>query len=254
MASSTDVVFDTTDLDFDRDVVAASRDVPVVVDFWATWCGPCRTLTPLLEEAVRARGGTVRLAKVDTDANPQVSASFGVRSIPTVIGFRDGRGVDQFVGAQPRRTLEAFLDQLLPSAADIAVREQDEEALRRALSDDPRHLEARLTLGRLLLARGAYAEAVEALRQAEHDPVGAGLLARAELAHQPQADPEAAAALALLDQDPEAAIAALVSAVRDSPSERKDRLRRVLIGVFSERGAADPLVERYRRQLARALY
>jgi putative thioredoxin len=248
------VIIDVSEPEFDELVVRASHERPVVVDFWADWCGPCRALAPVLEDAVQALDGAVVLARVDTDANPRVAAQFGVRGIPNVKAFRDGRVVDEFVGVQPRSAIDQFLAGLLPSQADLAVRSGDEQSLRDALDTDPRHLEARLTLGRLLLARGATGEAVEVLRLAEHDPVGAGLLTRAELAHDPLVDPEAAAALAALDNDPEQALEQLIDAITTAPPERRERLRRVLIGVFGELGQDDPLVQRYRRRLATALY
>src|SRR6476660_8157925 len=108
---------DVTEATFDQEVIERSRSMPVVVDFWAAWCGPCRQLTPVLEDAVRARDGAVRLVKVDTDANPQLSASFGIRGIPAVKAFRDGRLVAEFTGVQPRQAVDRFLDQLVPSAA-----------------------------------------------------------------------------------------------------------------------------------------
>ncbi len=247
-------VLEATEADFQQKVLDASFEVPVLVDFWAEWCGPCRQLTPVLEVAVEARQGDVRLVKVDTDANPRLSASFGVRGIPNVKAFRDGRVVDEFTGAIPRSQVDLFLDALIPTAADRAVASGDEEALRAALAEEPRHLEARLALGRTLLRRGAATDAVEVLKEAEHDAVGAGLLARAELVADPSADPEAAAAIAALDDDPEAALEQLIEVITGSEPDRRDRLRRVMIGIFGERGNDDPLVQRYRRRLAAALY
>ena len=161
---------------------------------------------------------------------------------------------DEFTGVIPRAQIDRFLDDLIPTAADLAVASGDEEALRSALADEPRHLEARLALGRTLLRRGAAGDAVDVLREAEHDPVGAGLLARAELVANPDADPEAAAAIASLDDDPEGALERLIEAITGSEADRRDRLRRVMIGIFGERGNDDPLAQRYRRRLAAALY
>ena len=104
---------DVTEQTFEQDVVERSRAVPVVVDFWAAWCGPCRALAPVLEQEIERRSGTVELAKVDVDANPGLAATFGIRGIPAVKAFRDGRVVAEFVGSQPPVVVSSFLDRLL---------------------------------------------------------------------------------------------------------------------------------------------
>src|SRR5213595_374330 len=173
---------DVSERDFETRVVERSREVPVVVDFWAEWCGPCRTLGPALETAVAKRSGEVELAKVDVDRNPNLAMAFEVAGIPAVKAFRDGDIVAEFTGAIPPARIEAFLDQLVPSAADRLADAGDEASLRAALDADPRHAGAASSLGRILVERGDAEEARELLERFEGDFLADGLLARLELA------------------------------------------------------------------------
>src|SRR5437899_12020165 len=130
---------DVSERDFEARVVERSRALPVVVDFWAEWRGPCRTLGPALEAAVAKRAGHVELAKVDVDSNQRLAAAFGIRGIPAVKAFRDGRVAAEFTGAIPPARIDDFLDALVPSDADRLAAAGDEESLRAALASDPHH-------------------------------------------------------------------------------------------------------------------
>jgi putative thioredoxin len=161
-------VIDVTEATFEQEVVERSRTTPVVVDFWAEWCGPCRTLTPILEKAAGAREGDVVLAKVDTDANPQLSATFQIQGIPAVKAFKDGQVVDQFVGVQPPPAVERFFDGLVPSEADRLAEAGDEASLRRALELQPGRADASVALGGLLHRRGEEDAALKILDAVPH--------------------------------------------------------------------------------------
>jgi putative thioredoxin len=249
------MVIDVTEASFASDVLERSRTVPVVVDFWAAWCGPCRSLGPLLERAAERREGDVVLAKVDVDANPRLQMQFDVRGIPAVKAFKDGRVVSEFVGAQPSNAVERFFDALVPSQADKLVAAGDEESLRRALEADAGHAGARVGLGRRLIARGRLDEALEMLRPAEHDRVAAALIAQVELLGEPDlAESARSALLRLVDGDPAGALPDLIAALRDTAGDQRDRLRRVVVGVFAELGEEHPLTAQYRPQLAAALH
>jgi len=251
------VVSDVSEQDFQAKVVERSRQVPVVVDFWAEWCGPCRTLGPALEDAVGRRDGEIELVKVDTDANQGIAQEFDIRSIPAVKAFRDGEVVAEFIGAQPPAAIESFLNQVVPSRADRLAEAGDEPSLREALELDPRHAPAAIALGRLLLERGDFEEAGELLGGFPHDFIADGLAARAELSLSPDgaSSDELQAAFSSWDRgDPGDALEklqALLSAEQDP--EHRDLFRRVMVAIFTELGADHPLAREHRRRLAAAL-
>src|SRR3954470_23401295 len=156
---------DITEGEFQSAVVDRSREIPVVVDFWAPWCGPCRQLTPALERAAAAREGKVELVKVNTDENQSLAGAFQIQGIPAVKAFKDGREVAQFVGAAPPAQVERFFDELVPSEAEELAGADDEQSLRRALELEPGRRDAAVKLGRILYDRG---EADEALALVEN--------------------------------------------------------------------------------------
>lgn len=232
---------DVTDATFQQAVLERSAEVPVVVDLWAPWCGPCRTLGPMLEAAVAATGGAVELAKVNVDENPQVAAGFQVQSIPAVFALRDGKVVDAFIGAVPQAEVDAFVARLAPppSEADLLVAKGDEPSLRRALELERDHPGAVTALARLLVDRGELDEALELLGRVPETSEVRALAAEARLAARGE---EAGG-------DVGSRLDALLERVRDDEDARQE-----FLDLLETLGPDDPRTPGYRRALASRLF
>lgn len=281
-------VIDATVEGFQTQVVERSHQLPVVVDFWADWCGPCKMLMPVLTQLAESYGGKFLLAKVNIDQQQELAMQYGVRSVPTVKVFRFGAVVDEFMGVQPEGQIRAVIDRYIERESDRVINEASErfaqgetdagiEMIRRVLADEPENQRAQLALTEMLVSSGKFAEARRILDelpvdQRMEDGVQA-LLARLEFAEAAADAPSAEAleqaladnpgdsearyrlgARCLLDGDYERALESFLELMRRDRKYGDDAGRKAMVRIFELLGSDSELVGRYRRQMARLLY
>jgi putative thioredoxin len=236
----TPMAIDVTDATFEADVIDRSMTIPVVVDLWATWCGPCETLGPILERVVAETNGQVELVKVDVDANPGISQAFRVQSIPMVVGFKDGQPVDAFMGAQGEHEVREFVSRLLPTDAEnqlqALIAAGDEASLRLALQSDPANEDAIVALAELLIADGELDDALALLDRIPETDRTRPVKAKARVHIAP-------------DDDYDAKLTALLDRVKDD-----DEARQEFVDMLELMGPDDPRTAPYRKQLTARLF
>jgi putative thioredoxin len=234
------MAIDVTDATFQTEVIERSLTTPVVVDLWATWCGPCETLGPILDKVVGETNGQVELVKVDIDANPGVAQAFRVQSIPMVVAFQDGQPVDAFMGAQGEHEVREFVQRLLPSAADAQlaalIAAGDETSLRIALESDPGNEDAIVALAEMLVARGDVDEALALLGRIPETDRTRLVAAKARVRIAP-------------DDDYDDRLQGLLDRVKDDEDARQE-----FIDILELMGPDDPRTAPWRKQLTARLF
>ncbi len=279
----TAAVIDSTDATFAQDVIQRSHELPVIVDCWAPWCGPCRILGPILEKLAYERDGQVQLVKVNTDENPQVAQALQVEGIPAVFAFVGGQLVNKFVGAIPEEQVRAFYDSLIPSEADIKAAEgyrmmqENQIPIARlhfeaALEENPDHEPAGVGLAAILIRMGETERAAELANRWPNHPMSKSVLTSMELTAALdgyEAD-EIRQAVAANPDDPMAryrhgcllavesqwieALDEMLESVRLDKTAGDEAARKTLLGIFGMLGDDQPVVAEYRKKLGRLLF
>src|SRR5499427_8954666 len=247
---ATDVTTDT----FEKEVLDASNTVPVIVDFWAPWCGPCRSLTPIIEKVVGEFKGRVKLVKVNSDENPELSQAFQIRSIPNVIAFKDGKAAAQFVGAQPETQVRAFIEKLLPSQMEAALKNAEALLAAGNIEDAERQLAVIKSDPSIAARIEAVRQGIAYARAGDQGPAEAEL--RAKLDANP-ADHETRLALAGIyasQRHYQEAMDELLEILKRAKNWREGEARKQLISLFTLASSQPALVAEYRRKLASAMF
>lgn len=271
-------IIHVTEADFEYEVIQYSQQTPVVVDFWADWCIPCKTLGPILTKLTEKRQGEFRLAKVDVDENPKLANRFNIRGIPAVKGFRNGQVIAEFTGAVPENQVQKFLDEIVPGPSDLQLEKGNsllttedwvraETAFRQVLEERPKHPAALLGLAKCLLTQGKGAQTLQILNDfpasrefspaQQLRPLAVALTRKNERALETdnllEATYQRALHLISIGNLP-AAMDGLLVILKEDKHYHQDEVREVMVSLFEILGNESPVTRQYRAELASVLY